>query len=183
MNKNDPSFQNLKIKSGSGSGSKDIEANESSESESDDDQSEEDGDDFAGENFFGLNDTNKTENNETPPLTFQLYWKRYRHFIDSPRVHFIYETIFYLLFLILFSYMLLCDFQYSETVDFSISSTNISRENFSSLQIKSPGLSEHIITIWVTMYLLEEFRQVFTKILMFLTKIMNFREEKIIVNR
>lgn len=59
--------------------------------------------------------TDHTEENTNPTLVknrFQVYLSRYKNFIDSPRIHFVYDTVFYTIFLLLFSYMMLCDFNY-----------------------------------------------------------------------
>lgn len=45
------------------------------------------------------------------------YWSRYKHFVQSPCVHFVYDALFYVVFLFLFSYMILCEFTYFEEVE------------------------------------------------------------------
>lgn len=95
------------------------------------------------------------------PSRFRIYWKRYRYFIDSPRVHFFYETLFYSIFLGLFSYMLLCDFEYYENKTDLFLNITENYTNYSKIEhLKKPAFSEYLIIFWVLMYLIEEFRQV-----------------------
>lgn len=108
--------------------------------------------------------------NKEKMTKFELYYKRYRHFVDSPRVHFVYETFFYIIFLSLFSYMMLCDFNYEEngeesTLTNPINFTNesISKNNNEGLNwksVKNPNITEYIITFWIISFVIEEFRQV-----------------------
>jgi hypothetical protein len=48
---------------------------------------------------------------------WSTYWSRYRRFVHSPRVHFVYDALFYVIFLIMFSYMILCEFDYYEETE------------------------------------------------------------------
>lgn len=45
------------------------------------------------------------------------YWNRYMKFVHSPRVHFVYDAMFYCVFLFLFSYWILCEYEYEESVE------------------------------------------------------------------
>lgn len=42
------------------------------------------------------------------------YWNRYKRFLQSPRVHFVYDATFYCIFLMFFSYVILCEFTFYE---------------------------------------------------------------------
>ncbi|CAF0758789.1 unnamed protein product [Brachionus calyciflorus] len=105
---------------------------------------------------------------ENKPTKFQVYYKRFRHFIDSPKVHFIYETIFYCIFLAIFSYMILCDFKYEQRFEKSNqnSTMNQTSDQNSTIEEKSrrkiynkPAFTEILITFWIITYITEEFRQ------------------------
>lgn len=52
---------------------------------------------------------------------WSTYWSRYKRFVHSPRVHFVYDAVFYIVFLMLFNYMILCEFNYyeEEIVDYN----------------------------------------------------------------
>ena len=59
----------------------------------------------------------KSQNYKKKQSKWSTYWSRYKRFVDSPRVHFTYDSIFYLVFLTLFSYVILCEFSYYEEID------------------------------------------------------------------
>ena len=113
---------------------------------------------------------------------FQIYLARYKSFIKSPRVHFVYDTLFYTIFLLLFSYMLLCDLTYFD--DFSEdsiethnhSNNSISyndsfiRKQFATFDyssddkiIKKPSVLEFFLIFWIISFIFEEFAQVSNK--------------------
>jgi hypothetical protein len=105
---------------------------------------------------------------------WSTYWSRYKRFVDSPRVHFTYDAIFYLIFLALFSYMILCEFDYSimenQHLNDSIESlysnnSSIYNKNSNSLpnikkQVKMPSSIEYLLIFWVLAFIIEEIRQV-----------------------
>lgn len=112
---------------------------------------------------------------KTKQTKWSTYWNRYKRFLHSPFVHFIYDTIFNLLFLILFSYTVLCEFTYYETViqytDLTSNSTSSlksllvanSTKTFSYVhvkQIKAPSWIEYLLIYWMFAFMLEELRQV-----------------------
>ena len=57
-----------------------------------------------------VGDSDITKQNNKPS-----YWKRYRSFMNAPKVHFVYESISFFLFILLFSYVLLCEFKTNGT--------------------------------------------------------------------
>ena len=108
--------------------------------------------------------------NEKKKMT--VYWKRYNSFIKSPKVHFFYDTLFYIIFLMMFSYMLLCDFNYytitkeiiftdeirsfgNSTHAFSMNSTVITQK-----KVHAPNVIEYILVFWIVSFIFEEFNQV-----------------------
>ena len=112
---------------------------------------------------------------------FKIYWKRYFGFTTSPRVHFVYDTLFYTIFLIIFSYMLLCEFKYyGEEISFSnetLNSTDISEKNNSTeyligkfyfthgaityeKMVQMPTFIEYLIIFWIISFFAEELNQV-----------------------
>ena len=48
---------------------------------------------------------------------WSTYWNRYKRFLQSPRVHFVYDATFYLIFLLFFSYIILCEFGFYEVIE------------------------------------------------------------------
>ena len=48
---------------------------------------------------------------------WSTYWNRYKRFLQSPRVHFVYDATFYLIFLLFFSYIILCEFGFYELIE------------------------------------------------------------------
>lgn len=106
---------------------------------------------------------------------WSTYWNRYKRFLHSPFVHFIYDTIFNLVFIILFSYMILCEFTYIENVREYIEIKNvtknsdlneiitISNRTYSYItvnKLKSPSFIEYLLVYWMFAFMMEEFRQV-----------------------
>lgn len=61
---------------------------------------------------------------------WSTYVNRYLDFVQSPRVHFVNDTIFYMIFLMLFNYMILCEFNYYETVDAYLPINSTETESF-----------------------------------------------------
>jgi hypothetical protein len=62
-------------------------------------------------------ENNKKADKPNPIRNFcQLYSKRYKNFVKSPRVHFVFDAAFFTMFIILFSYMMLCEFTFYKTV-------------------------------------------------------------------
>lgn len=121
----------------------------------------------------------KVQQTKTSTLTskFRLYTIRYRSFINSPRVCFIYDTFFYLVFLLLFSYMILCNFVYyvdddnEDEVNFKNGSKSMfansthadllsSEKEESQKQISAPSWMEWVLISWVLTFIIEEIRQV-----------------------
>ena len=120
---------------------------------------------------------------------WKTYWTRYKRFLNSPRVHYVYDILFYLIFLLLFSYMILCEFNYYEILHKTIenktpilnnkSSSKISMNNFtynynytanisykitkekiSYNHVKNPAKIEYVLIYWIFAFALEELRQV-----------------------
>ena len=102
---------------------------------------------------------------------WSTYWSRYKRFVDSPRVHFTYDAIFYIIFLALFSYMILCEFDYYISEDNksndTIESNNSSNFNYSNQTtkitekiVKTPSYIEYLLIFWVIAFIIEEIRQV-----------------------
>ena len=99
-----------------------------------------------------------------------VYLKRYDSFIKSPRVHFVYDTLFYTIFLLLFSYMLLCDLNYyaisSEeeivTTNGTLNTTaNMGNSTYNiKKQVQGPSSVEYILIFWIIMFIGEELSQV-----------------------
>ena len=106
---------------------------------------------------------------KTPTLP-QIYWRRYRYFLRSPKVHYIYEVLFYVIFLILFSYTLLCEFNFYE--EGFVINENYSRDFNSTLidieepqkirRILLPALSEIFLIFWIFTFIIGEIFEVFT---------------------
>lgn len=121
-------------------------------------------DNYESQIVFNENELSKSQNFDTnKEYSFKIYCKRYKHFIDSPRVHFVYETVFYSIFLAFFSFMLLCEFEYyqkntqlSTHLEFTTNSSSYTDFKL----VKYPSYSEYIIIFWWLMYVIEEFRQV-----------------------
>jgi hypothetical protein len=100
---------------------------------------------------------------------FTLYFKRYKSFVTSPRVHFVFDAFFFITFLVLFSYMILCKFNFYDTEEirspyFSLNrsttnSTNYKIETEYSM-IAAPNFLEYLILFWVVSIIIEEIRQV-----------------------
>jgi hypothetical protein len=106
---------------------------------------------------------------------FDIYLKRYDSFIKSPRVHFVYDTVFYTTFLLLFSYIILCDLTYYQVTDNEKSSNesntlNETLNNFTGMTksdeyfeqkiIKAPSSLEYLLAFWIFSFICEEFSQV-----------------------
>ena len=107
---------------------------------------------------------------------WSTYWNRYKRFLHSPLVHFIYDTIFNAVFILLFSYMILCEFTYTETakelIEINKNATNlndlsqiitISNRTYSYIQVnrlKSPSWIEYLLVYWMFTFMMEELRQV-----------------------
>lgn len=111
------------------------------------------------------------------------YWDRFKHFVKSPRVHFVYDAFCFSLFLLLFSYMILCEFTYYENVlievpinminsSFINNSSNLSAplpqipitEKQMVKEIKKPSFIEYVLIYWMFAFMAEEARQVSSKI-------------------
>lgn len=108
------------------------------------------------------------------------YWDRFKHFVKSPRVHFVYDAFCFSLFLLLFSYMILCEFTYYENIEIEVPVNQINStfvSNFSNLSsivpntniiyekkivkdIKKPSYIEYILIYWMVAFMAEEARQV-----------------------
>ena len=112
------------------------------------------------------------------------YWDLYKRFIYSPRVHFVYDALFYIIFLIMFSYLVLCEFSFYEmisveeslmTVNKTLtnisSSTNTSMSNLNQTftttksivkqkVVKLPSNIEYMLIFWIFSFTMEEVRQV-----------------------
>ena len=105
---------------------------------------------------------------KTPSLP-HIYWSRYRYFLRSPKVHYIYEVLFYVVFLILFSYTLLCEFNFYE--EGFVINANYSREiNFTLVdneepqkirRILLPSLAEIFLIFWIFTFIIGEIFEVF----------------------
>ena len=123
------------------------------------------------------NNNNAIVENKKPKMKsrFTVYWNRYNSFVQSPRVHFVYDAIFYTIFLLLFSYLLLCDFNYYSVIfeeaprstndSFISLITNRTNETLDNLVdfkkvINWPSVLECIIIFWIYSFLLEEINQV-----------------------
>lgn len=105
---------------------------------------------------------------------FEIYWNRYTSFIAAPKVHFVYETIFYFLFLLLFSYVILCEFNYTgmvtqiqeiNTTLYSNSSSLFNNgssrvEEITVRQIIGPSIAEWLLIFWVFSFIFDEAHQV-----------------------
>lgn len=111
------------------------------------------------------------------------YWDRFKHFVKSPRVHFVYDAFFFSLFLLLFSYMILCEFTYYENVLIEVPIDTINSSIFSNSsnlssalpqiqttekqlikEIKKPSFIEYLLIYWMFAFMAEEARQVSFKI-------------------
>ena len=129
------------------------------------------------ENNKNSNNNNAIVENNKPKMKsrFTVYWNRYNSFVQSPRVHFVYDAIFYTIFLLLFSYLLLCDFNYYSVIfeeaprsandSFISLITNRTNETLDNLVdfkkvINWPSVLECIIIFWIYSFLLEEINQV-----------------------
>lgn len=105
---------------------------------------------------------------------FEVYWNRYTSFIAAPKVHFVYETIFYFLFLVLFSYVILCEFNYTGMVaetqlinkTFLDNSTSFYHNISSKLEpimvkkVIGPSIAEWLLMFWVFSFIFDEVHQV-----------------------
>jgi hypothetical protein len=117
---------------------------------------------------------------------WSTYWSRYKRFVHSPRVHFVYDALFYCVFLLLFSYMILCEFNYYEEIEqtvevFPRSTLFLNKTNTDDLKkfnktnetsnstfiefrrrvIKMPSWIEYLLIYWMFAFVLEEARQYF----------------------
>ena len=93
------------------------------------------------------------------------YIERYKHFISSPKICFLYETIFFHIFLILFSYMLLCEFQFEPPKKEINISSNLTYNNSNGYQEVDntrnfPQFIEFLLLFWIFTYIIDELRQV-----------------------
>ena len=112
---------------------------------------------------------NKDERKRT---ILEIYFNRYRSFMHSPKVHFVYEELFFVFFLALFTWVLLFDFKYYETITTTIETnfTNITEnstsfvtsqlETIEAKQVKAPSVLEWILIFWVLSYVFDEIHQV-----------------------
>ncbi len=105
--------------------------------------------------------------NENKLSRWSTYWDFYRRFVSSPRVHFVYDALFYVIFLMLFSYMVLCELSYYETklvVDtvFNKSSAynNTEKRMVEKTVLKAPSFIEYLLIFWIFSFMMEEARQV-----------------------
>lgn len=124
-----------------------------------------DSEEYENQKVFNENEEIEIRNSSTNKdySALKIYWKRYRYFIDSPRVHFVYETFFYSIFLALFSFMLLCEFEYYQKkpqTNTRFESTKNSTNYINEKLAKDPSYSEYVIIFWWVMYVIEELRQV-----------------------
>lgn len=109
------------------------------------------------------------------PSKLKIYFKRYNSFITSPKVHFFYDTFFYIIFLLLFSYMILCDFNYYvpsyefDELEFKNTGPNVYNSSDEALidtsftakkEVQSPYAIEYVLIFWIVTYTCEEFNQV-----------------------
>ena len=103
---------------------------------------------------------------------WSTYWNRFKRFLHSPFVHFIYDTIFNLVFLILFSYMILCEFTYYEKLNeyvelnSKLNATSFIPNNrtynyISINKVKTPSWIEYLLVYWMFAFMMEECRQVY----------------------
>jgi hypothetical protein len=128
-------------------------------------------------------------NNESPKSLFNIYWERYSIFVKTPKVHYIYEFIFYVIFLLLFSYTLLCKLNYyeiynantiksySNSSDYTKNKTDNNQIEYEAnnyneyslanettrsneKQIVMPSLFEYVLIIWILLFIIDEFYQV-----------------------
>jgi len=119
------------------------------------------------------NDRTKKENTIAKMNKFQIYWRRYSSFTQSPKVHFFYETFFYTAFLLIFSYMLLCDYSYKKNVydkyeyddenQIYSNSTNLRDKSNTKVprkEVKYPSAIEYLVFVWIFAFFLEELIQV-----------------------
>lgn len=90
-----------------------------------------------------------------------VYIKRYKNFVNSPRVHFVFDASFFIIFLMLFSYMMLCKFTFEEEVEIRNKSTNESSSDAGQVvMIKTvPSFIEYFLLFWVVSLFIEEGRQ------------------------
>ena len=101
---------------------------------------------------------------------FYIYWSRYRIFVKTPKVHYIYEIIFYLVFLVLFSYTILCKFNYytangeqhlDDMHNLSNSSDNSTLTNAdNNMRIADPSAFEYTLIVWILLFIIDEIYQV-----------------------
>ena len=99
---------------------------------------------------------------------FKIYIQRYKNFVKTPKMQFIYETFFYLLFLMLYSYIMLCKFNYyDDNMESRI--TNATNRSDSGVGrniggperiLAGPSCSEYILILWIMFYTIDEFHQV-----------------------
>jgi hypothetical protein len=132
--------------------------------------------------FKNINRTKVSKQFKKKQTKWSTYWSRYKRFVDSPRVHFTYDAIFYIIFLTLFSYMILCEFEYfisenqslndlvekSNVVNVSIYNESNSLPNFSNKNVKMPSSIEYLLIFWVLAFIIEEIRQVIFRFLILL---------------
>ena len=99
---------------------------------------------------------------------FKIYLQRYKNFVKTPKMQFIYETFFYLLFLMLYSYIMLCKFNYHED-NLESRNTNETNRSYSGVGrnmerqerlLAGPSFSEYILILWIIFYTIDEFHQV-----------------------
>ncbi len=134
---------------------------------------------------------NATINNK--PSGFQklaryvkIYKKRYKCFVNSPKVHFIFDAVFFTIFLIMFSYLILCKFTFYKTsaqksgkmafeeeidptnnrsiIENELNSTHVFlsryKQNSEQVEISEISKLEYALLFWVVSLLIEEVRQV-----------------------
>ena len=99
---------------------------------------------------------------------FHVYLKRYKNFVTSPKVHFIFDAVFFTFFLLLFSYFMLCEFTLFKEEDDDFSGRNVSvilQSNTTRIHtdqtktISKPSRIEFVLLFWIISLLVEEMRQ------------------------
>lgn len=139
-----------------------------------------------GNHFFSQKQNEEKDSswkrmNENISSILPKYSKRYGYFLSSPRICFIFETIFFFIFLILFSYMLLCQFKFhppisspsnntNTTVNFNSSNNTNTTVNFNSSMTPNknqsyqeknlPMFLEKFLMFWMICYFIDEIYQV-----------------------
>ena len=99
-------------------------------------------------------------NHRVEKSCLRIYLERYTAFFRSPKVHFVYESLFYLIFLNLFTYTMLCKYNYYDMTDYNSNSSNKTSTSEMEKPLSNPSILEYLLIIWVGSFILDEIYQV-----------------------